>query len=60
MYRTFLKSVRKDAFFYAPFELFKEKSFHLLEGTMNFFELKRSKIEETAQNFEKRFVINRS
>ena len=34
---TFLKSVRKDGFFDAPFELFKEKkSFHLLEGTMNF------------------------
>jgi hypothetical protein len=35
---TFLKSVRKDGFFDAPFDLFKEKSFHLLEGTMNFFE----------------------
>jgi hypothetical protein len=35
----------------------KKKSFHLLEGAMNFFE---SKMEETAQNFEKRFFINRS
>jgi hypothetical protein len=29
--RTFMKSVRKDGFFDAPFDLFKE-------GTMNFFE----------------------
>jgi hypothetical protein len=35
---TFLKPVRKDGFFDAPFDLFKKKSFHLLEGTMNFFE----------------------
>jgi hypothetical protein len=34
---TFLKSVRKGGFFIAPFDLFKEKNFHLLEGTMNFF-----------------------
>jgi hypothetical protein len=34
---TFLKSVRKDGFFYVPFDLFKEKGFHLLEGTMHFF-----------------------
>jgi hypothetical protein len=55
---TFLKSVRKDGFLDAPFDLFKEKSFHLLEGTMNFFEsCKRSKMEETAQKFEKRFFI---
>ncbi len=35
---TFLKSIQKDGFFDAPFDLFKQKSFHLLEGTMNFFE----------------------
>jgi hypothetical protein len=36
---TFLKSVEKDRFFDAPFDLFKEKkSFHLLEGTTHFFE----------------------
>jgi hypothetical protein len=40
--------------FYAPFGLFKEKKFSALR------ELKRSKMEETAQNFEKRFFINRS
>ena len=58
---TFLKSVQKDGFFDAPFDLFKEQIFHLLEGTTNFFEsCKRSKMEETAQNFEKRFFINRS
>jgi hypothetical protein len=40
--------------FDAPFDLFKEKSFHILEGTINklFGELKRSKMEETAENFE--------
>jgi hypothetical protein len=27
---TFLKSVRKDGFFYAPFDLFKEKKFSSL------------------------------
>jgi hypothetical protein len=40
-------------FFNAPFDLFKEKK---LEGTMNLFEeLKMSKIEKTAQHFEKQF-----
>jgi hypothetical protein len=54
---TFLKSVRKDEFFDVPFDLFKEKSFHLLEGTMNLFEeIKRSKMEETAQYFENSFL----
>jgi hypothetical protein len=39
----------------------KKKSFYLLEGTMNLFEeLKRPKMEETAQYFEKQFFINRS
>jgi len=57
---TFLKSVRKDGFFDAS-TYSKKKSFHLLEGTMNIFEeLKRSKMEETAQYFEKRYFINRS
>jgi hypothetical protein len=58
---TFLKSVRKDEFFDAPFDLFKEKSIHLLEGTMYLLEeLKRSKMEETAQYFEKQFFGKRS
>jgi hypothetical protein len=35
---TFLKSVRKDGFFDAHSTYSKKKSFHLLEGTMNFFE----------------------
>jgi hypothetical protein len=38
---TFLKSVRKDGFFDAPFDLFKEKklsSLRRVQGTMNFFE----------------------
>jgi hypothetical protein len=36
---TFLKSLRKDGFFDAPFDLFKEKKvFNSKEGTMNFFE----------------------
>jgi hypothetical protein len=53
-----LKSIRKDEFCDAPFDLLKEKSFHLLEGTMNLFEeLKRSKMEKTAQYFEKRKQI---
>jgi hypothetical protein len=34
---TFLKSVYKDGLFYTPFELFKEKSFHFLEVTINLF-----------------------
>jgi hypothetical protein len=39
----------------------KKKCFHLLEGTMNLFEeLNRSKMEKTAQYFEKLFFINRS
>jgi hypothetical protein len=39
----------------------KKKSFHLLEGTRNLFEeLIRSKMEETAQYFEKQIFINRS
>jgi hypothetical protein len=34
----------------------KKKSFHLLEGTMNFFESwERSKMEETAQKFKNDF-----
>ena len=54
---TFLKSVRKDGFFDAPFDLFKEKKFSSLRRDNELFrELKRSKMEETAQNFEKRFL----
>jgi hypothetical protein len=50
----------KRRIFDTPFDLFKEKSFHfhLLEGKMNLFgNLKRSKIEETAQYFEKQFFL---
>ena len=58
---TFLKSVRKDGFFDAPFDLFKEKKFSSLRRDNDpFWELMRSKMEETAQYFEKRFFINRS
>jgi hypothetical protein len=58
---TFFKAVRKDGFFDAPFDLFKEKKFSSLRRNNELFsELKRSKIEETTQNFEKRFFINRS
>ncbi len=58
---TFLKSVVKDGFFDAPFDLFKENFFSYLRRDNELFcELKRSKMEETAQNFEKRFFINRS
>ncbi len=58
---TFLKSVRKARFFDAPFDLFKEKKFSSLRRDSELFESwKRSKMEETAKNFEKRFFINRS
>jgi hypothetical protein len=56
-----LKSVRKDEFFDAPFYLFKEKKFSSLRRDNElFWELKRSKMEGTTQNFEKWFFINRS
>jgi hypothetical protein len=56
-----LKSVQKDDFFNAPFDLFKERNFYLLEVTMNLFEeLKRLTMEETAQYFKKRVSMNRS
>ncbi len=35
---TFCEISRKRWFFDTPFNLIKEKKFHLLEGTMNFFE----------------------
>ncbi len=35
---TFLKSVRKEGFLIPHSTYSKKKSFHLLEGTMNFFE----------------------
>jgi hypothetical protein len=34
---TFLKSVRKDGFFYAPFDLFKEKKFSSLRRDNELF-----------------------
>ncbi len=47
----------KDGFFDAPFDLFKEKKFSSpIRGNELFGELKRSKMEETAQNFKKRFL----
>jgi hypothetical protein len=47
--------------FHGPCDLFKEKKFSSLRRDNKLFrELKRLKIEETAQNFEKLFVINRS
>jgi hypothetical protein len=56
-----MKPVRKDGFFYAPFDLFKEKKFSSLRRDNGIFlEPKRSKMEETAKNFEKRFFINKS
>ncbi len=48
--RIFFQSVRKDGFFYAPFDLFKEKKFSSLRRDN---ELKRSKMEKTAQYLEK-------
>jgi hypothetical protein len=52
-----LKSLRKDGFFDAPFDLFKEKKFSSLRRDNELFcELKRSKREETAQNFENGFI----
>jgi hypothetical protein len=54
---TFFKSVRKDGFFDAPIDLFKEKKFSSLRRDNElFWELKKVKNEETAQNFEKLFL----
>jgi hypothetical protein len=56
-----LKSVRIDEFFDAPFDLFKEKKFSSLRrDNESFEELKWSKMEETAQYFEKQYFIDRS
>jgi hypothetical protein len=42
-----------------PIQRKKISSLRRVEGTMNLFEeLKRSKMEETAQYFEKRFFMN--
>ncbi len=51
----------KRGFFDARFDLFKEKkvSSHRRDNE-TLWELKRSKMEETAQYFEKRFFRNRS
>ncbi len=58
---TFVRSVRKDGFLDAPFDLYKEKKFSSLRRDNELlWELKWSKMEETAQNFEKRFFLNRS
>jgi hypothetical protein len=51
---TFLKSVRKDGFFDAPFDLFKEKkSFQLLEVTMHFLRTQKVKIGRNRSKFRK-------
>ncbi len=50
---TFFKSVRKDGVFDAPLDLFKEKSVHLLEGTIE--NLKGPKWKEPL-NISKRFL----
>ncbi len=61
MYSTFFKSVRKDKFFDAPFDLFKGKKISSLRRDKKLFEeIKRSEMEETAQYFGKRFFMNRS
>ena len=58
---TFLKSVWKDGFFDAPFDIFKEKKlWSLRRNNEPFWELKRSKLEEIAHYFEKRLFIKRS
>jgi hypothetical protein len=57
----FFKTVRKVEFFDAPFDLFKKKGFHLLEGTMNLIEeLKKFNNGKNAQYFKKQLFINRS
>ncbi len=54
---TFLKSARKDGFFYAPFDLFKENKFSSLRRDNElFWKMKKVTMEETAQNFEKLFL----
>ncbi len=51
---TFLKPVRKDGFFDDPFDLFEEKKFSSLRRDNELLiAMKRSKMEETAQNIEK-------
>jgi hypothetical protein len=49
----------KYGFFYTPFAIFEEKSFHLLEGIINFYgELEGQKCKKpTPQYFEKRFFL---
>jgi hypothetical protein len=44
--------------FGTPFDLFKEKKFSSLGR--NFWELERSKMEESALCYEKQFCLNRS
>jgi hypothetical protein len=59
MYSTFLKSVRKDGFFDAPFDLFKEKKFSSLRRDNELFsELKKVKNGRNRSKF--RIFINRS
>jgi hypothetical protein len=46
----------KSRIFYTPFDLFKDKKFSSLRRDNEpFWELKRSKMEETAKYFVKRF-----
>ncbi len=59
--RTYLKSVQKDGFFDTLFDLFKEKSFHLIEEPMmsTFYDLKSPKCMQHSI-FCKTYFINRS
>ncbi len=51
----------KRRFFYTPFDPFKEKKFSSLRmDNEPFWKLRRSKIEEIGEYFEKRFFIDRS
>jgi hypothetical protein len=55
-----VKSVKKYGFFDVPFGLFKEKKFSSLRRDHEpFWELKRSKTEETAQYLKKRIFIKK-
>ncbi len=53
---TFLESVWKDGFFDTPFDLIKEKSFHLILGSVcTFYELKSPKWKQPLKISENGF-----
>ncbi len=62
MYIFEISTVRKDGYFDALFDLFKEKSFRLLEGTMNLFEnlkgQKRKKPLNISKNGFNKQILN--